>query len=60
MIDTRRWRKSSYSGNQTDCIEVASAASRTQVRDTKDRSGGHLAVASTAWRSFTENVKRNH
>lgn len=55
----RCWRKSSYSGNQTDCVEVA-LADRAQVRDTKDRDGGRLAVGADAWRSFTTSVKRDH
>jgi hypothetical protein len=60
MTDSPRcWRKSSYSGNQTDCVEVA-LDDRAQVRDTKDRDGGTLAVNLAAWRSFAADVTRNH
>jgi hypothetical protein len=31
------WRKSSYSGSQTDCVEVGSADRTIQIRDTKNR-----------------------
>lgn len=51
------WRKSSYSSQTDNCVEVAYAAT-VGIRDTKDREGGHLAVPATAWRSFTRSVKR--
>ena len=47
------WRKSSYSGRpQTDCVEVAPVAGVVGVRDTKDRTAGHLAVPASTWRAF--------
>jgi hypothetical protein len=56
---TDRWRKSSYSAEQTNCVEVA-IGDGAEVRDTKDRSSGQLTVSTSAWRSFAMNVKRNH
>lgn len=46
------WRKSSYSGGQGSCVEVAPAPGMVGVRDTKDRGRGHFVVSRTAWTSF--------
>ncbi|MGD0607846.1 MAG: DUF397 domain-containing protein [Streptosporangiaceae bacterium] len=53
-----KWRKSSYSGGQGNCIEVADDDSRVMVRDTKQAGQGPvLTVGSAAWRSFMAKVK---
>jgi hypothetical protein len=38
-----RWRKSSYSGSNTTCVEVAESAAAIAVRDSKHPQAGHLA-----------------
>lgn len=48
-LSTAAWRKATYSGNTTDCVEVARTTSAVGLRDTKRRDGGALAVPSTAW-----------
>jgi hypothetical protein len=53
------WRKSSYSGGQGNCIEVADHDSRVQVRDTMDRSGPMLRFTPDAWRRFAKQIKQN-
>lgn len=50
--DQREWRKSSYSGTQSNCVEVAPTPRTTDVRDSKNRDGGELCVSRTAWRAF--------
>jgi hypothetical protein len=57
--DPDKWRKSSFSSTETNCVEVAYSKA-IEVRDTKDRDGGQLAVTTAAWRSFTASVKHNH
>lgn len=52
-----RWRKSSYSQNAGDCVEVAPLARGTGVRDTKARPAGALLVAREEWGSFVAAVK---
>ncbi|WP_163511428.1 DUF397 domain-containing protein [Fodinicola acaciae] len=47
-----QWRKSSRSGNSTDCVEVAARQRVVGIRDSKDPAGPVLAVASTAWSAF--------
>lgn len=43
------WRKSSRSAGNGACIEVARSGEVVGVRDSKDRSNGHLLVTSTAF-----------
>jgi uncharacterized protein DUF397 len=51
------WRKSSYSGEQTACVEVA-LGPVSQIRDTKDRSGGTISVSAAAWGALLRKTKR--
>jgi hypothetical protein len=42
------WIKSSYSGgNGGSCVEVSVTARTVGIRDSKDRTAGHLAVPPT-------------
>jgi len=54
-----RWRKSSYSDNGGECVEVANETRRVLVRDTKDRTGPMLRFTPEAWRRFAGHVKRS-
>jgi hypothetical protein len=47
------WRKSTFSGENGNCVEAASSAPAILVRDTADRTGSMLCVSSAAWREFT-------
>ncbi|MFI6064745.1 DUF397 domain-containing protein [Micromonospora sp. NPDC051227] len=53
MTDAR-WRTATRSSNNGgDCVEVAdNLPGRVLVRDSKDRDGGTLTFAPTAWASF--------
>lgn len=51
-----QWRKSSYSANTADCVEVALDSQAARVRDTKARTQGHLEVSPAAWRSLIEQL----
>jgi hypothetical protein len=52
------WRKSSFSGSEANCVEVA-ASDRVLVRDTKNNSGAVLRFTPAAWRKFADQVKRS-
>lgn len=56
VFPTGAWHKSSYSGTQTECVEVAHAPDVVGVRDTKDREDGTLLVPASAWRTFVERM----
>ncbi|MEV7301168.1 DUF397 domain-containing protein [Streptomyces clavifer] len=49
-----KWRRSSYSssGDGNDCVEVASAPTTVNVRDSKDHLGPHLGFTPTTWEAF--------
>jgi hypothetical protein len=53
------WRKSSYSGGEGNCVEVADSGNRVLMRDTQDRTGPVIKVSLAAWRRFAEQVKRS-
>ena len=55
------WRKSAYSSsNGGNCVEVGQATRTVAVRDTKqDGRGPMLRFTPTAWRRFTDQVKRS-
>jgi hypothetical protein len=52
------FRKSSYSGSSTNCVEVATAGT-VRVRDSKDPGGPELAFTRAGWQEFTAAVRRS-
>lgn len=53
------WRKSSYSGANGNCVEVAHAASGVvAVRDSKNPDGPRLAFTPEQWTAFTHSLKQ--
>jgi hypothetical protein len=52
------WRKSTYSGAQGDCIEVADGVPEAiPVRDSKDLTGPVLTFAPNAWQAFVAGIR---
>ncbi|MCG6499125.1 DUF397 domain-containing protein [Kitasatospora sp. A2-31] len=52
------WRKSSFSGAQSNCVEIAvGVSSVVPVRDSKDPGGAILLFPAEAWTSFLAGVK---
>ncbi len=52
------WRKSTYSVENGNCVELASAGT-VMIRDTQDRDGVTLTVPAPAWRAFTAEIRGN-
>jgi Domain of unknown function (DUF397) len=51
------WRKSSFSGNTGNCVEIAATVSGIAVRDSKNPGGGVLVVRPQRWQKFLADVK---
>ena len=52
------WRKSTYSGGATNCVEVAdNVTAAVAVRDSKNPEGSALTFTPGAWDAFTGAVK---
>jgi hypothetical protein len=51
------WHKSSFSGNNGTCVEVADLAGAVAVRDSKDPLGPALLFCDEAWSDFLTVVK---
>ena len=53
------WRKSSHSGANGSCIEVAGTSPGTMmVRDSTDPAGPRLTFTTRQWAAFTDALKR--
>jgi len=56
-LSRTQWKKSSYSGNSGNCVEVAQLGSAVTVRDSKDPEGAVLVVSCDGWRAFLIGAK---
>ncbi|GAA3417774.1 DUF397 domain-containing protein [Streptosporangium vulgare] len=53
------WRKSSLSGGNGDCVEVADLGDVVAVRDSKDPGGPQLVFTRGTWSAFVTRLKND-
>lgn len=51
------WRKSTRSGGDDNCVQVATAPGTIGVRDSKDPNGAILEFDAEAWKDFIAGAK---
>jgi Domain of unknown function (DUF397) len=58
-LSRAEWRKSSYSGQSGNCVEVArNLPGLVAVRDSKEPDGAKLVIPQAAWRVFIRAARR--
>ncbi|MFI2640441.1 DUF397 domain-containing protein [Streptomyces sp. NPDC018610] len=57
-MQTLHWRKSTYSGDSSNCIEIAPTPTAIHIRDSKDGAAPHLTVTPSAWADFLRLARR--
>ncbi|MFD3824409.1 DUF397 domain-containing protein [Streptomyces sp. NPDC058625] len=51
-MSLHRWRKSTYSPDASNCVEIATTPATILVRDSKDAAGLRLGLSRTTWAAF--------
>ena len=57
-IPENAWKKSRYSDNDGNCVEVAKLGDQAAVRDSKDPGGGYLTLPVLGWRGLIEQLRQ--
>jgi hypothetical protein len=52
-----RWKKSTYSSESFNCVEVSISPGRVFVRDSKNPDGTVLACPAEAWRALISQIR---
>ncbi|MET9794561.1 DUF397 domain-containing protein [Nocardiopsis alba] len=52
------FRKSSYSANESACVEVADIPGASAVRDSQNPDSGHLTFSSSEWTALLTTTRR--
>ncbi|MDU0294930.1 DUF397 domain-containing protein [Saccharothrix longispora] len=53
------WRKSSHSGNDSDCVELAVGTNAVSLRDSKCPEAGGFSVSADSFRAFVRSLKND-
>ncbi|MFE9452679.1 DUF397 domain-containing protein [Streptomyces sp. NPDC006739] len=54
------WKKSTYSPDASNCLEIATAPTAIHIRDSKTPTGPRLTVTRSAWTGFLAYVESRH
>ncbi len=54
------WRKSSYTGGNGNCVEVADLGDAIALRDSKNPAGPHLTITRPTWSAFIGGLKKSY
>jgi hypothetical protein len=52
------WRKSTYSAEAANCVEIATAPTSIHIRDSKSPSGPRLTFPPAAWADFLSHAAK--
>ncbi|MFD7467471.1 DUF397 domain-containing protein [Streptomyces tendae] len=55
-----QWRKSTYSGDSSNCLEIATTPTTVLVRDSKNPSGPRVALLPATWADFSSYAAEAH
>ncbi|MCX4859840.1 DUF397 domain-containing protein [Streptomyces canus] len=58
-MQTLQWKKSTYSGDSSNCLEIAATPGAIHVRDSKTTGSPHLVFPSSAWVAFISHTPSN-
>ena len=56
-LSRARWRESSFSGNNGNCVETGTAGQAIAVRDSQDPEGPSLVFEPLAWHRIAASLK---
>lgn len=57
-MQTIRWRKSTHSGDSSNCVEIAITSAAVLVRDSKATSGPRLGLSRAVWGAFLTHITK--
>ncbi|KAA2258812.1 DUF397 domain-containing protein [Solihabitans fulvus] len=57
MSTQQAWRKSSYSGNENNCVELVVRSADTSIRDSKQPAAGTLTFGREPFAVFLASIK---
>ncbi|MCA2203745.1 DUF397 domain-containing protein [Streptomyces griseoincarnatus] len=57
-MQTIRWRKSSHSGDSSNCVEIATTPTAVLIRDSKTTPGPRLDLSPTTWAVFLAHLTK--
>ncbi|MEW2618656.1 DUF397 domain-containing protein [Streptomyces sp. NPDC048106] len=51
------WHKSTYSGDSSNCVEIARAPTRIYIRDSKTLTARYLTITPSTWEAFVSHAR---